>query len=208
MIDAPWFKFFPRRWMSSLRVRSMTLEQKGAFLELLCCAWIEGGIPDDAEQVGRLLGVDPKRLAGDLKRVIDAFPRGDDGRGHNAFQESIRTDVEAAQAARVEGGKARWRASRELSSSSARAEHKLSTPPAQAEHVLRASSSSSSSSGSDPVSSSLSEKSSAPAREARPDPALSSGIDWEARARERAERESGTAVAPRPKLMELLKGSA
>lgn len=45
----PAFQFYPADWLSSPNVMAMTPEQEGAYLRLLCCAWLapDCGLPND-----------------------------------------------------------------------------------------------------------------------------------------------------------------
>lgn len=48
---SPAFQFYPKDWMSDINTRCMTLEECGAYVELLCVEWLEKGLPDDDEQL-------------------------------------------------------------------------------------------------------------------------------------------------------------
>lgn len=50
----PWFKFFPFDWLSDTTVQTMTLSERGFYLEILCRIWIEGGIKNDRTHVQRM----------------------------------------------------------------------------------------------------------------------------------------------------------
>lgn len=53
---APAFQFYPADWLSSQRVSLMTLEEEGAYIRLLCYCWKNGELPNDPEQLARLIG--------------------------------------------------------------------------------------------------------------------------------------------------------
>lgn len=59
---SPAFSFYPKDILSDEQARVMTLEERGAYLTLLCHAWLEGSIPRDPERLARLLGVRPSKL--------------------------------------------------------------------------------------------------------------------------------------------------
>ena len=53
----PAFLFYATTWLQSAETNSMTLEQQGAYLRLLCFAWLHGNIPADREEIRALLGL-------------------------------------------------------------------------------------------------------------------------------------------------------
>jgi uncharacterized protein YdaU (DUF1376 family) len=54
---SPAFSFYPKDILSDERCVSMTHEEFGAYIRLLCHAWLEGSIPSDPVRIGRVLGV-------------------------------------------------------------------------------------------------------------------------------------------------------
>ena len=55
-MKSPAFQFYPSDYTSSQRVRLLTLEEEGAYINLLCSCWLHGSIPADAEMAARLIG--------------------------------------------------------------------------------------------------------------------------------------------------------
>ncbi len=55
-MKSPAFQFYPADYASSQRVRLMTLEEEGAYINLLCSCWLHGSIPADPEMAARLIG--------------------------------------------------------------------------------------------------------------------------------------------------------
>ena len=55
-MKSPAFQFYPADYASSQRVRLMTLEEEGAYINLLCSCWLHGSIPADPEMAARLVG--------------------------------------------------------------------------------------------------------------------------------------------------------
>ena len=53
---APAYQWYPKDWQSDSRVRRMTYEQRGIYRELLDIQWLEGSLPDDAQQLAEILG--------------------------------------------------------------------------------------------------------------------------------------------------------
>ena len=77
--DFPWFPYYPGDWFSSGRVKIMTLQEKGAYHELLLYAWKSDAcaIPNDEGILKRLVGW-PELEFGiesehNFQRVMDAF---------------------------------------------------------------------------------------------------------------------------------------
>jgi len=59
---SPAFSFYPKDWLSDAHVRAMTLEEKGAYIDLLCLSWLEDGLPNNPSVLTRLLGTSEKRF--------------------------------------------------------------------------------------------------------------------------------------------------
>jgi uncharacterized phage protein (TIGR02220 family) len=51
MKNPPAFQFYPQDFISDINVQAMTLEERGAYITLLCHCWIEDGIPKDSRVV-------------------------------------------------------------------------------------------------------------------------------------------------------------
>lgn len=70
----PSFPFYARDFLSSPRVRRMSLEERGAYITLLCDAWVDVGLEPDAESIADRLGVDleaaERLMAGQLGRCF------------------------------------------------------------------------------------------------------------------------------------------
>ena len=60
---APAFQFYPADFLADENVAAMTLEERGAYITLICHCWTEGSIPSDGKRVARLLHIPSKRLA-------------------------------------------------------------------------------------------------------------------------------------------------
>lgn len=56
---SPAFQFYPADWLSSARVRCMTPEQKGAYIDLLAYQWLDPdcSLPDDDSELAVLSGL-------------------------------------------------------------------------------------------------------------------------------------------------------
>lgn len=105
----PKFPVFVQDWFSSMRVRAMTLEQRGAYMELLLLQWQEGGLPGSAEALLRLAGL--RGSPDEHALVLEAFPVDEDGQRRNMKCAQVRAEAEAfceEQARKASlGGKAR-----------------------------------------------------------------------------------------------------
>lgn len=53
----PAFQFYAREFLSSANVSTMTAEQVGIYIRLLCYAWLDGSIPDDLPTLATLARV-------------------------------------------------------------------------------------------------------------------------------------------------------
>lgn len=53
----PAFLLYATTWLQSPKVNSLSLEQQGAYVRLLCFAWLHGSIPEDQEELRHLLGL-------------------------------------------------------------------------------------------------------------------------------------------------------
>ena len=60
---APAFQFYPRDWLSDENVMSLSYEQEGWYIHLLCHCWLEGSIPADPAHALRLIGIRERDLA-------------------------------------------------------------------------------------------------------------------------------------------------
>lgn len=70
---SPAFQFYPKDWLSNGKVKSMTLEERGAYIDLLAIYWNEGGLPSDPMALSRLLGVPLRTLNRLWKNVSKCF---------------------------------------------------------------------------------------------------------------------------------------
>ena len=78
---SPAFQFYPGDFLSDENVISMTFEERGIYITLLCSCWIQGSIPADHEKLKRLLSGYSneipdqvlecfKEMEGDSKRLV------------------------------------------------------------------------------------------------------------------------------------------
>ena len=50
-----WFKFYPKDWLTSYNVMSMSCLEKGVYIDLLAIAWVNDGIPNDQAKAKQML---------------------------------------------------------------------------------------------------------------------------------------------------------
>lgn len=73
-MDAPYFPFYPADWLSDPNAQILTLEESGAYINLLAYMWRDGKdctLPDDDKYIARLLHVPPRKWMQIRKSLID-----------------------------------------------------------------------------------------------------------------------------------------
>lgn len=70
MKKSPAFQFYPMDWLSDINVARMTLEQKGAYIDLLCHCWIQGAIPANPDALAHVFRAMSRESA---QQVLDCF---------------------------------------------------------------------------------------------------------------------------------------
>jgi uncharacterized protein YdaU (DUF1376 family) len=109
----PAYQMYPRDWLASVST-CMTLEQEGAYIRLLQWSWLHDGLPNDPQQLRKLLRVTAKKfdaMWGVLRVHWHADP-GQDGRLRNRRLEHERAErkrkSEARRTAGEKGNAVRW----------------------------------------------------------------------------------------------------
>jgi len=70
---APAFQFYPGDFLSDENVISMTFEERGVYITLLCNCWIQGSIPADQDKILKLL---PGFAGANLPKIVmDRFKK-------------------------------------------------------------------------------------------------------------------------------------
>lgn len=91
---SPAFQFYPKDWLSSWRVQSMTPEQRGGYIQLLCHAWLQnpqGTLPDDPEILAQMSGLND-RWTTVGQSLIDMFDQSENHPGrleHSRLQKEL-----------------------------------------------------------------------------------------------------------------------
>ncbi len=94
------FSFYPTDFL--IGTMFMEAEEVGAYIRLLCYQWQEGFVPDSDENLKKICGISPKRLA----RVLEKFEKCADGKLRNSRLEEVRENREQfIEAQRLKGKK-------------------------------------------------------------------------------------------------------
>lgn len=108
----PASQFYWSDFISDGPVIAMSLEERGAYITLLCVAWMEEGLPDDHTKLAKLLRLSPRKFASIWESMETRWYVGDDGRLYNRKMEGIRDEMRArsttASEAGKRGAKKRW----------------------------------------------------------------------------------------------------
>jgi uncharacterized protein YdaU (DUF1376 family) len=75
---SPAFQFYPKDFLADEKQAVMSCETAGAYMRLMCYAWIEGSIPDDEAACARLAGAE--RDLFDWVAIRRCFQSGEAGR--------------------------------------------------------------------------------------------------------------------------------
>ena len=103
---SPAFQFYPKDFLTDEAVVLMSNEQIGAYIVLLCRAWLSPeGLPSSLDDLARLVKVTPSRFGGIWAGISCKFQQHEDGRWFNHRLEKIRKEQTAHRAERSESGK-------------------------------------------------------------------------------------------------------
>lgn len=102
----PYFKFFPRDWLTSPSVMLMSLEEQGAYLRMLCMCWMDGSVP--RRHLRGLLQKSEEEVTEMLAGPLgECFEENDEGNLVNARLEGERQGAADLIEKRRKAGKAR-----------------------------------------------------------------------------------------------------
>lgn len=105
MTSLCWYPWYPNRWFGSIGSRTMTLEEKGAYRELLDWQWQGCGyLPKDLECISRVVGFD----VGKYPNVVAKFPIVGDKRANPVLLE-IWEDQSKKHQKYVNNANKRWK---------------------------------------------------------------------------------------------------
>lgn len=104
---SPAFQFYPRDFLLDGHVASMTLEERGAYITLLCLCWTEITLPIEPLRLARMMGC----TAATFKRVWPAlepcFVQADGGLSHKRLEKERAKQASHRQAQKDKADK-RW----------------------------------------------------------------------------------------------------
>lgn len=112
---APAFQFYPKDFLTDSNVVVMSLQERGAYITLICQCWIEGSIPADEARIARLCGSPAaafRKLWPALAPCFRPAKRGSDRLVHTRLERERLKQIEfrAEQSERGKSGAAaRWR---------------------------------------------------------------------------------------------------
>jgi len=72
-MKSPAFQFYPSDYLSDLKVRAMTLEERGAYWEVICHLWLEGSLPLDLKLFSKLFGQKISKFEKIWKNIESCF---------------------------------------------------------------------------------------------------------------------------------------
>jgi len=99
-----YFQFRHRDWISSSTVRRMSLAERGAYIELLSYQWEDGFIPDDIEELSRMIGVSLADFRKLWPRLEQSFPLAEIGKRVNPVMEKDRIEAERKRDQLIQNG--------------------------------------------------------------------------------------------------------
>lgn len=107
----PAFQLYAADFLGDPKVSSMTLQERGAHITLLCCAWQEGAIPADPDRLAKLLHVTRDEIEAMWPALEACWSR--DGSGLvNGPLEEYRAENTAYREKQRANSNARWRKER------------------------------------------------------------------------------------------------
>jgi uncharacterized protein YdaU (DUF1376 family) len=69
----PWFRFYTKDYLADSRVRLLAREDRSILVDCWCYCSLDGSLPADPLALGRLLGVDRRKMASTLLRLLPFF---------------------------------------------------------------------------------------------------------------------------------------
>lgn len=97
---SPAFQFYCKDWLSDLKVRSLSYEEKGVYIDLLATSWLEP-IPTDTERLAKAMNITELLLC----YILDMFFIKKDNFYYNLKLENYRKEKEKFIKSKSEAGK-------------------------------------------------------------------------------------------------------
>jgi uncharacterized protein YdaU (DUF1376 family) len=79
---APAFQFYPNDFLSDPNVMVMSLQERGAYITLICVCWTQGVLPDDKARLARLCGTPANAFTKIWPALESCFRKGRGGLVH------------------------------------------------------------------------------------------------------------------------------
>lgn len=57
---APAFQFYPKEFLTDGNVAGMSLQERGAYITLICLCWQEGSLPVERSRLANMVGLEPR----------------------------------------------------------------------------------------------------------------------------------------------------
>ena len=106
MNQPPAFQFYASDYLSSSKVQLMSLDERGAYVQLLCYNWQDGSIPSDIGKLAKLCGTNPKTMARIWESLTSCFVANDEpGRLVNPRLEEVRLEQKRFREKKSEAGR-------------------------------------------------------------------------------------------------------
>lgn len=102
-MNAPAFQFYASDFIAS--TATMTAEEVGAYIRLLCYQWINGGIPNDDDRIKALVGICGGNAMAYAKSKLTVC---DDGMLRHPRLEDVRSKQDAFRKKQAENASKRW----------------------------------------------------------------------------------------------------
>jgi uncharacterized protein YdaU (DUF1376 family) len=127
----PSFPFYPKDWLSDINVQSLSHEEKGIYLDMLCYSWLDD-LPDDAKVIAKILRCDSSAI---IQSIIDRFFTVKKGKIFNKKIEKIKQELIEFRKKKSEAGKLgnakRWGKKKvsQCDDFATRKQHRKTSPP-------------------------------------------------------------------------------
>lgn len=107
-IELPWYKRYPKDFLTSQKIQMMNLEEIGAYCLLLEHQWIQGKLPKDTKKLARLCRTTEEKFKEIWSEISDCFEETDEGiinpRMHDERKNAMKKKRKLKKAGR-KGGK-------------------------------------------------------------------------------------------------------
>lgn len=102
---APAFQFYASDTMADKRYRSMSLEERGLFISILCECWVNRSLPSDAQSISKWLGFAKGSIEAALTERVLSFFSIDKSEITSPELERYRAELEERREKMSQGGK-------------------------------------------------------------------------------------------------------